>query len=74
MNARLGEVYLKIAKELAFDHKIESVRYIVKVFSVNFFTYAFFVTIVKILTPRSLINLRRTLRFSKNETSDKADY
>jgi glycosyltransferase involved in cell wall biosynthesis len=74
MKCRLGEVYLKTARELAFDQKNDSLRYILKVLSVNFFTRSLLVTLVKILTPRYLLDLKRRLGVSNNEASNKESH
>jgi glycosyltransferase involved in cell wall biosynthesis len=74
MNCRLGEVYLRTARELAFDHKKEAFKYILKALSLNFFTQPLLVTLLKILAPRSLIDLRRKMRVSNDEASNKASH
>jgi glycosyltransferase involved in cell wall biosynthesis len=74
MSSRLGEVYLKTAGELAFDHKMVSLRYLLKALSVNCFISSLLIALVKILTPRSLLDLRRRLRGSNNEARNKEDH
>jgi len=74
MNRRLGEVYVKTARELAFDHKMRSLRYLLKALSVHYCTCSLPIALIKILTPRSLLDFRRRLGGRNNEASHKAGH